>query len=531
MVSIYGWGIVAPGAADVSGFRELVFGARTALAPSAAEGLGDGLFFVGDPPFDFAAYRGWFEARGSSARFGQLQAKMGDNALFAIGALIQALEANPGLERAITAAADKTHVYVGSGVGDLRETARAHETFTRAARVWNRFWADPERCPALGRYRQEGAGPADASVPADPEALPVDSEERFEARVAWDAHWALRSERRAEFEARYRQIESEAVGAHDESAALGAIRNRQRLHRKLLEEFACPPPPWASVDPRLVWAIQNVPAAQISMLLGTHGPAWAPVGACATFGIALKLGSEAIERGDAKIAIIGTTDPRPLPILVSAFHRARLAPASGAVSRPLTKLLGTHIAGGACIWILGDEAYLREHGVEPVGPRVDAAAISSDAFHIVTPSTDGPKNAIREALSKAQATPGELAAWDLHATGTPGDIAELRLIQEFVGEKTAISARKGLFGHGMANAGGWELTALAMGMSRGDAPGTGLERGAFHALARDLNLERVVCDGQPLAGRYGVKVMLGIGGVTACVVLSQPTGSAGKPAP
>lgn len=522
MISIYGWGIVAPGAADIGAFEKLVFEAQSALAPSVGHGLGDGLFFVGQPDFDFAVYRDWFEQRGTGSRYSQLQSKMGDNALFAIAALIQALKTNPRLEHALRLADEKAHIYVGSGVGDLRETAAAHDAFTRATRAWNRFWAHPSRCQGLGRYQQEGVRPADGDVPPDPSALEPDSEERFEARAVWDAFWAARSERLAEFEARYRQIEAEPVGAEDEAAALNAIRNRQRLHRKLLEEFGCPVPPWDSVDPRLVWAVQNVPAAQMSILLGTHGPAWAPVGACATFGIALKLGCEAIESGAARIAIVGTTDPPPLPILVSAFHRARLTPASGAPSRPLNQLLGTHIAGGSCIWILADDDYMRELGVAPVGPHVAASAVSSDSFHIVTPSPDGPKRAIREALAKAEAQPEQIAAWDMHATGTPGDIAELRLARDFLGTQTAVSARKGLFGHGMANAGGWELTALAMSMARGCAPSAALAASEIHPLARELGVSQIVCESRPLSGRYGVKVMLGIGGVTACVVLSQP---------
>jgi 3-oxoacyl-(acyl-carrier-protein) synthase len=324
-----------------------------------------------------------------------------------------------------------------------------------------------------------------------------------------------------EFEKRYKEIEALPVDGDAQTAALNAIRGRQRQHRKVLEEFGCPVPPWASVNPRLIWAIQNVPAAQMSILLGTHGPSWAPVGACATFGIATKLGYDAILRGEARVAIVGTTDPRPPPILVSAFHRARLTPANGSNTQPLTQLLGTHISGGACIWILGDEDYMREQGLEPIGPRVAAAAISSDAYHIITPSIEGPKNAIREALSKSGALPGELAAWDLHATGTPGDIAELELIEEFVSSTTAISARKGLFGHGMANAGGWEMTALAIGLQEGRATPTGLQRSALHSIARGLRADQIVCEGRKVSGQYAVKVMLGIGGTTGCVILSR----------
>lgn len=527
MISIYGWGVVAPGAADVSGFRKTVFEAQAALKPSVDEGLGRGLFFVGDPEFDFSRYRDWFDARAAAPRYAQLQSKMGENALFAIGAFIQALESNRGIERALQLADERSHIYIGSGVGDLRETAASHDEFKRAVRVWNRFWAHPSRCQALARFLEEGTQPDHETVPANPLLLEPDSEERLDARLVWDAYWSRRSERLAEFEARSRQIEGEEVGAEDEAAALNAIRSRQRQHRKLLEEFGCPVPPWDSVDPRLIWAVQNVPAAQISILLGTHGPAWAPVGACATFGLALKLGCDAIRCGEAKLAVVGTTDPRPLPALISAFHRARLAPGCGAVSRPFQQLLGTHIAGGACVWVIGDDDYMRGQGIGPIGPSIAATAISSDAHHIITPSPDGPKRAIRDALARADARPEQVAAWDMHATGTPGDVAELRLAREFLGANTAVSARKGIFGHGMANAGGWELTALAMTMSEGRVPSSGLQRDQIHPLARDLGVSQIVCEERTLSGRYGVKVMLGIGGVSACVVLSQepPPGS------
>jgi 3-oxoacyl-(acyl-carrier-protein) synthase len=522
MVSIYGWGVVAPGSPNISAFSDLVAKGGSALSPSLESGLGSGLFFVGEPEFDFAQYRPWFDERGASAHFARLQAKMGDNALFAIGALVQALQGNPVLDKAVRAADVLTHIYVGSGLGDQRETINANTAFERAVRVWNRFWAHPARCQAMRDFRGEGRTPASDEVPRDPELLEPDSEERREARATWDAFWAQRSEGLREFEAHYKQIETLPVGYQDDdTAAQSAIRTRQRAHRKLLEEFACPMPPWDSVDPRLLWAVPNVAAAQMSILLGTHGPAWAPAGACATFGIALKLGYDAISRGDARIAIVGTSDPRPHPTLVSAFHRARLVPATGAANQPLTQLLGTHIAGGSCVWIIADDEYMNTLGVKPVGPRIAAASISSDAFHIITPSAEGPKIAIRQALASAQAKPEQIAAWDLHATGTPGDIAELRLAQEFIGPGTAISARKGMFGHGMANSTGWELTALALEMAAGKAWSTGVERSAIHRLADGLRTDQLVCETRPLSGNLAVKVALGVGGITCCVVLSK----------
>ena len=142
---------------------------------------------------------------------------MGDNALFAIGALIQALQGNPGLEEAVRAADLGTHIYVGSGLGDLRETCTANAAFERALRVWNRFWANPARCHALRYFRAEGRAPSNREIPADPELFEPDSEERSEARAAWDGFWAAQSDALREFEARYRRIEALPVGNHDET--------------------------------------------------------------------------------------------------------------------------------------------------------------------------------------------------------------------------------------------------------------------------------------------------------------------------
>jgi 3-oxoacyl-(acyl-carrier-protein) synthase len=412
-------------------------------------------------------------------------------------------------------------VYIGSGVGDLPESYAAHASMERATRAWNRFWSHRSRCAALRAFQDEARVPSGAAPPRDPNELEIDSEERFAARTAWDAYWAGQSDALARFETAYAEIERIPVGDDAERGPLHAIKARQRAHRKLMDEAGCPAPPWEVVDPKLIWAIQNVPAAQVSMLLGTHGPAWAPVGACSTFGVALKCGRDAILRGEAKVAIVGTTDPRPDPTLISAFHRARLVPATGDVNIPLTSLLGTHVAGGACVWVIADVEAMREQGLAPIGPSIDGVAISSDAEHIITPSASGPKNAIRSALEEAHADRNAIAMWDLHATGTPGDVSELKLARDFIGSDTAITARKGLFGHGMANAGGWEMTALAMCLADRVALPTGVPAESVHTALRSKYGNALVTATRSVSGDYGVKVMLGIGGVTACVVLGR----------
>jgi 3-oxoacyl-[acyl-carrier-protein] synthase II len=518
-IGIYGWGLVAPGARDIGALRELLRDGRSALAPSERVELGPGLFPVGEPDFSFDDYAGWIAARRGDAYVARLRSKMGENVQFAVAATIQALETDPRLERLVAEADEGCPVFIGSGVGDLPEIYRAASSLGRATRAWNHFWADRARCAARRAYEAEGR--ATSPPPTDPASLPVDSPERFEAVAVWEAYWAARSDDLRAFLARFARVELlEADDEDREKAHLNAIRKRIRAHRALLEEVGCPPPPWTAVSANLIWNIQNAPAAQVTMLLDVHGPAWAPVGACSTFGVALQCGRDAIVRGDAKLAIVGTTDPRPDPTLVGAFHEARVMPGIGEVNMPFTSLRGTHISGGSCTWIIGDAAWCAERGLEALG-YLESVALSSDAEHIITPSRSGPTRAITRAYREANIEAADVSLIDLHATGTPGDLNELALIEPFIAPHTRITARKGQLGHGMANSGGWELTAMALGLAGHAALPTGIRADALHE--RIAHRGAIVgADGAPLEGAVGVKLMLGIGGITACVVLRGP---------
>lgn len=522
-VGIYGWGLVAPGARNVAAFVELLRSGTSALVPSTRPELGPGLFAVGDPDFTFDDYADWIASRHGAPYVSRMLAKMTDNVQFAIGATIQALDSAPGLEAAVRELDEQCHIYVGSGVGDLPESYRASAALTRATREWNQFWASPARCAERRRYEVEGTAPSGGPVPTDPASLPVDSEERYEAAAAWNAFWAGQSAELRSFLVRFAAIEKlGATSDADEDAHLHAIRKRIREHRKLIDEVGCPAPPWTAVSPNIIWNIQNSPAAQITMLLDVHGEAWAPVGACSTFGVALHCGRQAILRGDAKLAIVGTTDPRPDAALAAAFHQARVMPGTGEVNRPFTSLRGTHISGGACIWIIGDADWCEARGLVPIGGYVESVALASDAEHIITPSKTGPKRAIVRAYAEAGITAAEVAQIDLHATGTPGDLNELALVEDHINPATRVTARKGQLGHGMANSGGWELTALALDLARGAASSCGVTASELHP--RIPRPDAIVTSGAaPLSGEIGVKLMLGVGGITACVVLRRAT--------
>jgi 3-oxoacyl-[acyl-carrier-protein] synthase II len=520
-IAVFGWGAVAPGAPDVSSLRALVARGESALTAPNLGALGQGLFVVGEPVVDEARLRAWLASRTNDVRASQWLARAGDCVRFTVAACAEALGCQPGIEQALRSLDPRVRVILGTGLTDLGEAFRAREDLSRARRGWDAFWARAEHNAARRAYESEGRAPEGASVPEDYRALALDSIERHDALLAWNAFWCAHSDARARFDARLAQIERTPVGDDIDRGPLRAIAARQRALRALVDEFGAPPPPWESVDPQLLWSIPNAPAAELTMLLGLHGPAFAPAGACAAFGLSLSLACEAIRLGECDAAIVGACDPKPLPEVVAAFHRGRLTPACGTRNDPFTALRGTHVAGGACVWIIGRESALRAKGLEPIGPSIAATAVSSDAEHMITPSEDGPRLAIAAALDRAKVTPDSIALWDLHASGTPGDARELSHARHFAGEKTAFTARKGQLGHGMGVAGGWELTLAALALSEGRAFDTGIPEESLHPAIVARARGALVTRERPLVGRHAVKVSLGVGGITSVVVLER----------
>jgi len=343
----------------------------------------------------------------------------------------------------------RCHVYVGTGLGDITITHREALNHERATRRWNEFWSATERCSALRMHLE---GNVDPAAPRHPDEFAIGSEEWIEAKYAWEEFWAGKSDALQQYLVEAAAIQGEAVPASSGSAKLSTIRQKLNRIRALNKKWGCPDEPWASVSPNLLWNIVNIPAAQISMLGKIVGPAFAPVAACASFGVAAKMAMDAIQLGEATACVIGMCDPPPHPMVISAFYNANVLSADAAVSRPLTALKGTHVAGGSCIWIVGDAEAMMAHGFRPVGLEIVGVGTSSDAHHIITPSKGGPQLAIRAAMEEVKAS--DVTTWDMHATATPGDATEIAHSLELLHPDVIFTARKGTFGHGMSVGGG-----------------------------------------------------------------------------
>lgn len=514
-VGIFGWGVVAPKSPDIDAFEQNLERAESWLSPF--EGFGPSNFLVGIPEFRFSDYKAWIDERFPASRYSQLEKKMGAPTLYAIGAFIQALRQNPGLEQELQALGPQAHVYCGTGLGDLPTIYETSLTLHRAQRRWDRFWANPERNEALRRYLQDGVAPE--GMPPDPATVP--EEDRDLAEEAWWHFWAARSDALAAYLAELREIEALNIEGEVESAKLAVIKEKRVRIARLQKRWNAPEPPWNEVSSNILWNIHNTPASQISMMGKITGMTFAPVAACSSFGYALALAIDAIQLGKAKAVVVGMSDPPPHPLSVGGFYNARVLAADGHVSKPLTGLRGTHVSGGSVVWIVGDLEYMRGKGFRPLGMEPVAVGLTADADHIITPSREGPTESMRLAFEAAGIEPKEIGSWDLHATATPGDYLEVETMRGVLPETVVVTARKGTFGHGMSAGGGWELTAQYLGYQRGKLFPTPLRAEELNPEIARVHRNFVLDTGCPAPAGLAGKISMGIGGINACVI-SRP---------
>ncbi len=524
--------MVAPRSPDIASFLKNLQSSESWLTPF--DGFGPCNYLVGKPEFDFEDYHPWLDERFPPSRYHQLTSKMGQPTLYAIGSFIQSLTQNPGIEKDLQDLGEQAHVYVGTGLGDLPSIAEIAIGYDKAQRKWNRFWAHPERNRTLAAFlagdtRAEHGISEHSDSPPDPQEF-TDEDDHEEAVQAWNDYWMRLSPQLGEYLAELREIESDDVSGDVESGKAALLRRKMTKIAELRSQWGVPTEPWSSVSANLLWNIHSTPAAQISMLGRITGSTFAPVAACSTFGFTLRLAMDAIDRGDAKAVVIGAADPAPHPLTVGTFSSARVLASDGRLSKPLTGLRGTHASGGSCIWILGDLEYFQAKGYRPLGLEPLGVGVSSDAGHIITPSSAGPLSAIDQAFTRAGATPEQVGTWDLHATATPGDYLEVENARKVLPAETIISARKGTFGHGMGVSGGWELLAQYLAYEHGSIHPTSLENSELNPEIAKVHYNFVENEAMPLPEGLAGKLSMGVGGLNACVISRRwdKSGNAGS---
>jgi 3-oxoacyl-(acyl-carrier-protein) synthase len=264
--------------------------------------------------------------------------------------------------------------------------------------------------------------------------------------------------------------------------------------------------------------IPNMPAGQLSLLLGAGGPSFAVSTACASGATALGVARGLLLADRCDIVIAGGGDAPVNRLVTAGFARmdalSRRCDDPAGASRPFdAERDGFVLAEGAAMLVLERRADAIARGARPLAEFAGEGA-SADAYHFTSPPPDGAglERAVRAALAEADASPDDVDHVNVHATSTPlGDAVEAALLARLFGGRPLITAAKGVLGHSMGAAGAIEAALTVLAITEGTVPPIANFRNA----EGDWDLRFVTGRPKPHRTRLALSNSVGFGGQNA----------------
>ena len=176
---------------------------------------------------------------------------------------------------------------------------------------------------------------------------------------------------------------------------------------------------------------------------------------------------------------------------------------------------------GAGILILEDLEFAQARGAR-IYCEVTGYGFSSDAFHITSPSTEGPARAMKMAMRDADLAPEALDYVNAHGTSTPtGDLNEVNALKLSLGEEAArkisISSTKSMTGHLLGAAAALEAIFTIKALEENFVPPTiNVEN-----LDPECELDVTPNTGRSRTLRAAMSNSFGFGGTNASVVFEK----------
>ena len=265
-------------------------------------------------------------------------------------------------------------------------------------------------------------------------------------------------------------------------------------------------------------SLTNMPACEVAIELGVHGPVNASALACASGTHALLEARRTLLAGDADVVVAGGTDAAITPVMFAGLTAmrglSRRNDAPQEASRPFdADRDGFVFAEGAVICVLERLSAARARGAR-VYAEVLGGAMTSDGFHIVAPEPNGrwAAEAIRLALDRSRLDPADVQLVCAHGTSTKAndrtETLALRQVFAAAADKLAVTAPKSMTGHLIGAAGTLASALCAMALSEGVVPPT-INYGTPDP---ECDLDYVPNEARELRASYAVTNAFGFGG-------------------
>jgi 3-oxoacyl-[acyl-carrier-protein] synthase II len=272
-------------------------------------------------------------------------------------------------------------------------------------------------------------------------------------------------------------------------------------------------------------SIPNMPACEVAIDLGVHGPVSASALACASGNAALLEARRLILGGEADVMIAGGADAGISRVMFAGL--ANMGPMStrnedpARASRPFDLDRDGFVFGeGAVLMVVESAEHARARGAIAYG-EITGGALTADAFHMSAPEPSGmhAARAIRLALERTDTAPRDLDYICAHGTGTrANDLTEARAIRLALGaaaDRIPVSSPKSMVGHLIAAAGSLSAMCCLLAMRDGMLPATiNLDR-----VDPECDLHHIANRARPAKVRAAMVNAFGFGGQNCVVVL------------
>lgn len=202
-------------------------------------------------------------------------------------------------------------------------------------------------------------------------------------------------------------------------------------------------------------ALGNMIAGQLSILYGYKGVSYGIVSACASSNHCIGDAARYIEYGDCDVMLAGGAESSVCGTGVAGFNSLKALSTRNddpqAASRPWDKGRDGFVMGeGSAVLVLEEYEHAKKRGAKIYAEVVGYGA-TSDAYHITSPTVDGPARSMKMALKNAAISVDQIGYINAHGTSTPvGDINETNAVKEVFGAHAynlSVSSTKSMTGH------------------------------------------------------------------------------------
>lgn len=272
-------------------------------------------------------------------------------------------------------------------------------------------------------------------------------------------------------------------------------------------------------------SIANMVSGQLSIMKNLKGPSVAYSTACTTGLHSIGEAAWMIKRGDADVMIAGGAESTVSVLGVGGFDSmhalSRRNDSPETASRPFDKDRDGFVLGeGAGVVVLEDYESAKKRGATIYG-EILGYGLTADAHHITTPSSDGPRRCMLNAIKQAGINPDEIDYLNAHGTSTVvGDINETKAIKEAFGDHAknmVVNSTKSMTGHLLGGAGGIETVFSLLALKNQVSPPT------INIFEQDPECDLDYCanTAREMKIRYAMKNSFGFGGTNGSLVLGS----------